>query len=434
MSIPKGGARVAVLGLVAALVLGVAGPGGAQQAGPPAVPPSGGHTATALADGTVLVVSGGGASLFHPRDDRWSAAAPPAIPRSGHAAVLLPAGTALVTGGYPDAAATASAEVFDPASGRWTQVQPMAIARYDHTLTVLDDGTVLAAGGRAAGHGPFLPDVERYDPATDTWTPTTPMPLGRAFHTATKLADGRVLVTGGQGTPHDRSLRDAVVFDPASTRWTPVHQLMGVGRARHTATLLADGTVLIVGGTRQREGQTGSDLETSAELYDPQADSLTPTASLHVGRAGQAAISLPGRGVVVIAGEQATSGDDPVIADADAELYEPATRQWRQLRSPGKGAVSATGTLLATDCGPNCGKVLLVGAFGAVLYPLGAGSSEGSFANDGPARSGRGPLALLVIAAVLLCLLVVMWRRRRSQKRDTAAPAPTHDRSSAGVR
>ena len=68
----------------------------------------------------------------------------------------------------------------------------------------------------------------------------------RSGHTATLLADGRVLVTGGS-IVHDSATSTAEIYDPAAGTWTLVAPDVD-GRVGHTATLLDDGTVLVSGG------------------------------------------------------------------------------------------------------------------------------------------------------------------------------------------
>ena len=65
------------------------------------------------------------------------------------------------------------------------------------------------------------------------------------FHTATLLEDGKLLVIGGTGV--EGNLRSAEVFDPAAKAWSPAGRT-SVPRSGHTATLLQDGTVLVAGG------------------------------------------------------------------------------------------------------------------------------------------------------------------------------------------
>jgi hypothetical protein len=60
--------------------------------------------------------------------------------------------------------------------------------------------------------------VERYDPATDRWFPGPPLNTPRFGHTATLLADGRLLVVGGVGFAEAGhiTLPDAERYDPPS--------------------------------------------------------------------------------------------------------------------------------------------------------------------------------------------------------------------------
>jgi hypothetical protein len=72
------------------------------------------------------------------------------------------------------------------------------------------------------------------------------MRRGRWNHTATLLADGRVLIYGGERD--GLFLRDAEIWDPASGSWIYDQRATFAAMAKHTATLLADGRVLIAGG------------------------------------------------------------------------------------------------------------------------------------------------------------------------------------------
>ncbi len=110
------------------------------------------------------------------------------------------------------------------------------------------------------------------------WAVTAPMPLTSYSHTATLLPDGRVLVVGGVTSSQHVTLARAQLYDPATATWTAT-QPLAQARSHHTATLLPDGKVLVAGGTFGSVAPL-----TSAELYDPATGAWTPTGALHQGR------------------------------------------------------------------------------------------------------------------------------------------------------
>src|SRR5439155_7420538 len=139
------------------------------------------HTATLLANGTVLVAGGSfysngpliylaSAEVFDPAVGTWKQTGALNAPREFHTATLLPTGKVLVAGGDGGSSILSSAELYDPASGKWTLTGPLNTARQQHTATLLPNGKVLVAGGY--GDSGLVPDAGLYDPATGNWTAT----------------------------------------------------------------------------------------------------------------------------------------------------------------------------------------------------------------------------------------------------------------------
>jgi len=91
---------------------------------------------------------------------------------------------------------------------------------------------------------------------------------GRNLHTATLLADNRVMVIGGFDGVN--RLASCEIYDPATGEWSLAASL-AEPRCFHTATLLLDGRILVAGGA-------GSDSKSLVwtELYDPDTDSWSP--------------------------------------------------------------------------------------------------------------------------------------------------------------
>src|SRR5204863_5995394 len=137
------------------------------------------------------------------------------------------------------------------------------------------------------------------------WTKTGRMNEARRWHTLTLLDDGQVLAVGGSRGA-DEPVRDAELYQPATGVWTPTGALH-VGRQSHTATRLADGTVLVVGGYGR-----APDFRrlVSAEVYSPTDETWTRTANLHDGRGGHTATRLADGRVLVAGGD----GGDGTLA------------------------------------------------------------------------------------------------------------------------
>jgi N-acetylneuraminic acid mutarotase len=283
------------------------------------------HTVTLLADGKVLVAGGTGAGsqfplpplgtaeVYDPAAATWTGTGDLQVPRFGHSAVLLPDGSVLVAGGTAvrsgqSVTALNSAERWDPAAGTWTEVAAMTDARTGHPAVLLGNGRVLVVGGSVpTGRDSVaaLAFCEVYDPAADTWTPTGNLTAARTGHQAAAVTATSVLVTGGSppglatdGTFDPISRASAEMFDQGTAAWTVV-AVMPAGRELHRAVPLADGRVLLVGGT---DGGPNAVGYASALVYDPSADTWTETAGLATGRWSFGAVPLADHRVLVTGG------------------------------------------------------------------------------------------------------------------------------------
>ena len=197
---------------------------------------------------------------------------------------LLPDGRVLI-------AAELNSELYNPVTGTFSQTSPMTTIcgfgpeRPGHisgrTGTLLASGKVLLTGGEHEDCGRF-PTIELYDPLDEKFHSAGAMSTPRANHSATLLPDGTVFIAGGDtancfggpcyGNPATASVES---YDPLTGRLSLLHDMM-TNRAGHTATVLMDGTVLIVGGYGYGPfGSVGRTAFSSAEIYTPPV--LLPT-------------------------------------------------------------------------------------------------------------------------------------------------------------
>lgn len=163
----------------------------------------------------------------------------------------------------------------------------------------------------------------------------------RAGHSATLLADGQVLAIGGfvnENTP----LASLESYSSATGTWTLLRDLARP-RHSHTATALADGQILVAGGY-------ADDALDSAELYGPVDRVLLQTTPMTSARSGHQAVRLPSDQVLLVGG----IGTGWTFL-ASAELYDRATHTFSPTGGMMVSRESHTATLLAD------GRVLVAG-------------------------------------------------------------------------
>jgi hypothetical protein len=141
----------------------------------------------------------------------------------------------------------------------------------------------------------------------------------------------------------------------AAPAWTPTGSL-AIPRQMHTASLMGDGSVLVVGGSIGW-GQESSATEL-VERFDPGTGTFQPAAPLHMARAWHTATLLQDGRLLVAFGGPVNGG----MAVQESEIFDPATGAWTLL-APRQARIGHTATLLAN------GRVLIVGGLIARALP-----------------------------------------------------------------
>jgi Galactose oxidase, central domain/Kelch motif len=152
--------------------------------------------------------------------------------------------------------------------------------------------------------------------SAQTFAATGSMTTQRARHTATLLKNGMVLIAGGTEDSSGSTHASAELYNPTTKIFTATGN-MTAGRTHHTATLLIDGTVLIAG------GYNGDGTHASAEIYNPTSGTFTATnEAMTTARADHTA-TLLANGTVLIAGGYNGNG-----IHNSAEVYNPANQSF----------------------------------------------------------------------------------------------------------
>jgi len=222
-----------------------------------------------------------------------------------------------------------------------------------------------------------------------SFTATGSMSIARAGHSAVLLANGQVLIVGGSNQ------NTAEIYNPSTGTFGIVASTLSSTKIER-AIALRNGQVLIC----------GSD---GAELFDPQTGAFTPTGSMLTRRTGFSATLLPDDSVL-LAGGLLVEGNTVREPLASAEIYDPTTGSFRPTGAMASARTEHVAVLLAH------GKVLVAGGLGtpvgSVLTLLGTAElfdpATGTFSPTGSmtiprwgARaSGLGDGKVLIVGGV----------------------------------
>lgn len=324
------------------------------------------HAAVAAADGSVLVFGGSrGENVVSNAIDRFDPATRTftriGTLRTGrflHTATRITTGPArgqvLVLGGGVSVDIGAVADLVDERSGAVSDGGQLQQPRARHAVVALADGRALVVGGANRN------TVELWDPATRTFRLVTArMRHVREWPTATLLADGRVLIAGGDTIATQYVL--AEIFDPATETFTsvqvPNNAPFTERRHLHTAHRTAEGRVLLVGGeVVDAQGQRLQPLA-SVLQFDPATGQISARRDLDVGRSLAAAVDV-GATLLLFGGTTPTQ-------EAAASVTA-----WRDDAAPRALSPLPAGRLFHTATRMGDGRVLILGGDTATGDPV----------------------------------------------------------------
>ncbi len=246
-------------------------------------------------------------------------------------------------GAINDTQGVANTTIFDPASNAWTEGPTMSQARWYPTTMLLGDGTVIVCAG-TVNTGANATTVDHYNPATNTLS-TLPSSASKAMSTYPRMK----LTT--KGLLAWTNLATTYFLNPATSTWTKGPKLNSAGRG------VVDTSVLLPGLAKIMEigGSTASGPTATCEILDTSAGTLawTPTGSMNFARVWANTVLLADGTVMVVGGGQSGSYGDPITT---AEIYDPATGAWTKMAAQTAPRIYHSTAVLLPD-----GRVLSAG-------------------------------------------------------------------------
>lgn len=345
-----------------------------------------GNSVTKISDGRIVLIGGSKAlaedpinsiEVFNPENGKTEFLKTPdelkksslRIPRSQHSAIYIgisntpvgmiapPVEQILVTGGFSkDSKIENTIEIVEIKVGSFQSTSTLLISkksklkkgRIFHTLSLLPDGRVLIIGGQGRINKTnlgALNSIEIFDPLTKLVQPLeTSLKTPRLLHTATTLQDGNILITGG----FTNEKQDEFGFGPGTQESEIIDNsnltIKKAGALKeavggHTATLLTNGNVLILGGSTDFFSSRTKDefkgiSKSTIQFYDKNSETFNLVAKksggnieLEIPRFLHQSVLLPNGNVAVIGGLniKATSNSTNILSTpvSTIEVLEP---------------------------------------------------------------------------------------------------------------
>jgi len=270
-----------------------------------------------LADNQILVTGGNlgdfdgvpNASLYDPGSNTWTRVSDMNAPRWYPTNTTLSNGDVLVTSGDMNSSAGVDTlpQVWQAAQQSWRDLTTaqLALALYPRMF--------LAPNGKVFYATPDSPSRYLDTSGTGSWTAVADLNFNsRDYDTAVMYAPGKILTVGGSDPP--TATAEVIDLNAGSPAWRYVGS-MAIARRQLNGTILADGRILITGGSSGSGFDNASAPVYLTEMWDPATETFTPMASITQYRGYHSTAVLLPDGRVLSAG-----GD---VSGATAEIFSP---------------------------------------------------------------------------------------------------------------
>jgi hypothetical protein len=233
--------------------------------------------------------------------------------------------------------------IFDPASNSWTEGPTMPKPRWYPTTTLLGDGTVIICAGTMQT-GASAMTVDLYNPVSNTIT-TLPSTANKTMVTYPRM---RLTTSGLLAWTN---FPTTCYLNPATAKWTNGPRLNSGSRGVTDMSVLLPGLTTIM----EAGGSTTSGVTGTAELLNlsASAPAWKYTAPMHFKRLWANSVLLADGTVLVVGGGTTSYYGGPILT---AELYNPATGTWTEMAAQTAPRMYHSTALLLPD-----GRVLSAG-------------------------------------------------------------------------
>ncbi|MFZ9520456.1 MAG: Kelch repeat-containing protein [Silvanigrellaceae bacterium] len=252
--------------------------------------------------------------------------------RSGHVVHQISDGKIIVAAGaWGDLGGENVAEIFDPIKSTFGRIESrLSEPRSGAAQIVFPDGKLMLLGG-AADFELAMRTSDVFDPSSRKFARGPEMVEERSGHSATLLADGRVLVAGGTGGRD--CIHDSIeILDQKRSEFGKLSAKLLVPRTNHTATMLDEKHLLIAG------GETGS----SCDSDEGESQILSTAEIINIQTMTSESVKLPMKeprlyhtaslmkdGRVLIAGGLKSQG----VSVGVLESFNPQSREFQTVGS-----------------------------------------------------------------------------------------------------
>jgi N-acetylneuraminic acid mutarotase len=247
--------------------------------------------------------------IYDPTTEKFTNTGSLNFARCSHKSYLLSSGKILIIGGHNPASLTntnvdilSQSEIYDPQTGQFTLSGNEVIPRTNFRDYVFPNGSILLLGGFTKDNT-YLSSTEIFNVNTSTFSLSSNMNFNKLSFGVSALCNGQLLTTGGISFNNSNKsiafYSNAEIYDPVTSSFSISSASMSIQRYDHSNTILNDCSVLIAGGGNSF---TSPYATNKAEIYDATQKKFITVGNLNDARKSHTATMLNNGKVLIVGG------------------------------------------------------------------------------------------------------------------------------------